>query len=607
MNPRRDVGAAGRSRLPLHGKWISPQRPLILAAVAVLGLTGCGVPGSGPATRVDKVEQDGGDGDADNVQVLEPSTKEVTTVRNFLGASAGDVNGRDKRLAKFFQPGDKRKWSQPSEGLQLVRIAPGGVVNTDDGDAYRAKVTVTGDIVGVFGQNGQVKPWSGDDEFKQTFTLAREASRDVWHLTKAPRQVYLSDEHFATAYRMSPLYFPTASDDENTLVPDPRWLPKELMDSDTRYNQLVDWLLGGPSDLIGSTVSSAFPDGTSRDKAVVTSKNGDKVTVDISADSASQPAKDHKTMSAQLAWTLGLAEDQTLTLSVDGQDRLTAAVSDWASRVHTPDEDAEAEGLAYYIHDGKVESNESSADFDGVEVTGLRQAAVDRTGQRLAAVAATGGGQRLLTGPPEKLTKVPKFSSARLEDPQWFDADTILVIDDGDPVTVDIDTGKRRKLSIDEGKGGVTDLALSPDARRVAYVADGHAWLSAVLPDENGKLRIGDPSAVAPAVDNIGDIGWSRETHLLMIGDVADMPAWLWEASIDGAYLQPRAGAEDESTRAEELAVRCKPATNRGPSDSGGDPVLLQINGIIYRLYSEVSPVQIGGEDTNGFAPFTAS
>lgn len=591
MKPRRDTAAPREPRL------------LLLAATAMLALTGCGVPGSGPATRLDKVEQDGAGGDAADEEALEPSTKEIITVRNFLGAAAGDVNGRDKRLAKFFESGDKQKWSQPSEGLQLVRIAPGGVESADDGDSYSAQVTVTGDIVGVYGQNGQVRPWSGDDEFKQTYELAREGARDVWHLTEAPRQVYLSDDHFANAYRMSPLYFPASSDQSGTLVPDARWLPKELIDSEARFNQLVDWLLGGPSDRISSTVSSAFPDGTSREKPVVSSGDGEKVTVDISADSASQPAKDHRTMGAQLAWTMGLTGDETLTLSVDGQDRLTADVGEWSSRLRTPEEDPDAESLAYYIHEDAVVADEPGAAFAGVEAAGLRQAAISPDGERIAAIAG-GGKQRLLVGSGGELDRVKSFSSPLLADPQWLDDDTILLIDRGDPVTVDIDTGKRRELSIEEGAGEVSDLALSPDARRVAYIAGGRAWLSTVLPDEDANLKLGDPEAVAEEVSDIRDVDWSRETHLLMIGSVPDEKAWLWEASIDGAYLSPFEASEDVP-RADALSVRCKPAVKN--EDSPGAPILLEIEGIINWLYTEISPVQIDEADATGASPFTAA
>ncbi|ADD41547.1 LpqB family beta-propeller domain-containing protein [Stackebrandtia nassauensis] len=580
--------------------------PLLLAVIALLGLSGCGVPSSGPSTQVDKVEQDSGNGDSSDVETLEPSTKEITTVRNFLGAAAGDVNGRDKRLGRFLKTDGKQKWSEPSEGIQLVRIPSDGVKRASDGDSYSAKVTAKGTIVGVYGQNGQVKPWSGDDEFKQTFELERERSTDVWHLTEAPRQVYLSDDFFAKGYRMSPLYFSAASSHDDTLVPDARWLPKELMDSEARYPQLTDWLLGGPSDWISSTVTSAFPEGTSREKAVTVSKSGERVTVDISVDSASQPAKDRETMSAQLAWTMGLSSDQTLSLYVDGQERLTREVSAWSDREHTPEERDSAEGLAYFISDGEVAANEPDAEYVGTKASGLSEAVINREGNRIAVVAGKSGRQRLLVGPAGDLEKVEKFSSPHLEDPQWLDDDTLLVLDNGAPVTVNINSGKRQELSIDEEQGEVSELALSPDARRVAYVAEGRAWLSTVLPDEDSKPKLGDPVAVTEAVTDVGDLAWSRETHLLLIGAVSGEDAWLWEASIDGAYLQPRAGTTGDTARADALAVRCKPATDRGTSDLAGDPVLLQINGIIHRLYTDVSPVQVGKEDAAGMAPFTA-
>ncbi|MGH8878150.1 MAG: LpqB family beta-propeller domain-containing protein [Stackebrandtia sp.] len=301
-----------------------------------------------------------------------------------------------------------------------------------------------------------------------------------------------------------------------------------------------------------------------------------------------------------------MSGSQTLKLLVDGQERLTEKVSAWSDRQRAPEEDDDAEDLAYFISGDAVASSEDEeAEYAGTETSGLTQAVINGDGDRLAVVAQKSDGQRLLVGPAGGLEPVEKFSSESLHDPQWLDDDTLLVIDAGQPVTVNINSGKRHKISIEDGNGAVSELALSPDSRRLAYIADGRTWVSTVLPSEGSARKLGDPVPVAEEVSDVGDVGWSRETHLLMIGSVPGDKAWLWEASIDGAYLETPPGASEDTSRADALAVRCQPATIH--SDLPGEPILLEINGIINRVYTEISPVRVGDEDAAGFAPFTAS
>src|SRR5690606_23246780 len=117
---------------------------------------------------------------------------------------------RDERLDQFVS--DSVDWSEPSEGIQLVRVDSDGIKLSDDDNSIHKKVKVTGEIIGLYAQNGQVKSWSGSDDFSQTYELTRGEPDEVWSITSPSRQVVLQDADFADRYEPSPLYFPATSD-----------------------------------------------------------------------------------------------------------------------------------------------------------------------------------------------------------------------------------------------------------------------------------------------------------------------------------------------------------------------------------------------------------
>ncbi|HZE39590.1 MAG TPA: LpqB family beta-propeller domain-containing protein [Stackebrandtia sp.] len=585
---------------------MSPKRIAAAAGVVVglLVLGACGVPSDGPATRVQHVPQDESKQDSsDGMRPLLPSQDAINTVDSFLGSAAGDWSGRDKRLNLFTK--HPAKWSDPAEGVQLIRVPSTGIKIVGHGTTTRTKVEVTGKIVGLYTPSGQVKPWSGDDDFTQTYTLTRDSHPEVWSISNPPKQVALQDDVFSERYEPSPLYFPASSDNAGTLVPDLRWMPMEVTDREARDTQVVDWLMGGPSEWVGSTVSSAFPEGTSR-KSVTVSKNGKRVTVELSMESAAQPSRDAGDMSAQLAWSLGLHGSQTLRLVVDGRNREVAKASKWAGRNHAPRADKLKQNLAYFIKDnGTVWSSDADDPFFEKKVPGLTNAALEPRGDRIAGVV----GGHLVVGASDKVDRVPKFSSGDLRDPQWLDSRTLLVLADGTPTTVDIASGESHELSPRQVDGTITHIDLAPDGRRLAFVAGGHAWVATMLPGEKSVSKMASPRRVGNDISEVRDVSWSRETHLMLIGTVADALDWLWEVSIDDAYQVSPKG-ENGKDRASTLAVRCAPALN--PDNAYGQPVLFNVDGSINRLYSnELAEVKFpdgkGGQYlASGVAPFVA-
>lgn len=586
-----------------------PTRPALLAVatVAMTMLAGCGVPSSGPATVVEEVPRDGaGDSYDDRLTSLAPTVDAEETVLNFLAAAAGDWVSRDERLNKFVNV--DVDWSEPSAGMPIIRLTDEQVSATTS-STTSATVRVTGAIVGVYNQYGQVKKASGDTSFSREFQLGREYSSDRWHIESPPEQVVISDGAFYDYYLAQPLYFPAAADETHTLVPDLRWIPKSLSDTGARYERLVEWLLTGPSEWLGSNVISAIPPGTTRE-AVTVHDNG--VTIEFSTRSATSPLDEYETISAQLAWTLGLEPEEAIALVIDGREQLRSQARDWAGRNRAPsrDDTGEDRDLIYYIQDGTVKSATAEAPFADAAPEGLQEAALEPGGGRMAAIVTTGGPYSLVAGEPGALEPVQDFAAGYLTDAQWIDRSKLLILADGRPTMVRVSTGESTPVSMGELDDPITAISLAPDSRRLAYVAGNHAYVAPITYDDFTAV-LGEPQRVGLNVTDVRDVGWSQETHLVMIGSVPEAEEWLWQVSIDNAYQHQLEAVKTSTTGAigDSLAVRCN-SPQRSPAV--GQPMVVAVGTSIARVYAgSYGPLQVrdaeGNEvDAMGTAPFVS-
>ena len=558
------------------------RRGVALTALAVLttATAGCGVPTSGPTTRVEEIPDDV-TGPNETVMPLTPSTNAEKTVKAFLGAAAGDWSGRDDRLNVFVEEGAGH-WSEPESGIVLIRVGDGDIDVADGATTTEAEVEVTGRIIGTYDTYGQVEPVKGDTDYHQRFSLRRDDASRSWSLKNPPEQVVLLDSTFAERYETRSVYFPATDDAAGTLVPDLRWMPTSVRNDQERYSQITDWLLDGPSDWLAGSVDSSFPRNTANKS--VTVKNS-RVTVDVSPQAAQQSAGPPSDMSAQLAWSLGLSDSTHLSLLVDGQERLSGPVSDWNYRSRAPSDDPAARNLSYFLTgDGAVAADHLDAPFVTGESLGLAAAVLEPHGDRIAGVTYRDSAARLVAGPPGTVARIDSFAAGVITDPQWFNRDRLLVLADGQPTLVKIADGKSRAIDIpDAPTGAISQLSLSPDSRRLAYVLNGRAWVVPITEVDGMTVEVGTPQRVGLDVEQVTDIGWSQETRLLMIGTVPDTEDWLWEVSIDNAYQQPLKGARD-SIRADSLAVRCAYPKN---TDEVGQPIIVLVGDELLRVFSD--------------------
>lgn len=580
---------------------------LLVAMATIVTVAACGVPSSGPATVVEEVPRDSAvDSYGDSLASLAPTVDAEETVRNFLGAAAGDWVNRNERLDKF--AGTETNWSEPSAGMPIVRLT-GDEITATSSSTTSATVRVTGSIVGVYNQYGQVKKASGDTSYVREFDLGREYTSDHWKIQKPPEQVVVNDAIFSDYYLAQPLYFPATFDESDTLVPDLRWIPKSLSDAGVRYERLLDWLLTGPSEWLETSVNSAIPPGTSREAISV---QDDGVTVEFSTRSATSPLDRYETISAQLAWTFGLELDTSITLVIDGREQLRSEAKDWVTHNRAPSRDdfGENRDLIYYIQDGTVMSATTDAPFAGASPDGLQEAALEPGGDRMAAIVATGGSYSLVAGQSNELEPVEGFSATVLTDVQWVDRSKLLVLADGKPTMVRVSTGESSVISMSELDDPITAISLAPDSRRLAYVSGDRAYVAPITYDDAAS-NLGEAQRVGLNVTEVRDVGWSQETHLVMIGTVPDAEEWLWQVSIDNAYQHQLEGAKTSTTGAvgDSLAVRCN-SPQRSPAV--GQPMVVAVGTSIARVYAgSYGPLVVDDDEGNevdavGTSPFVS-
>lgn len=240
----------------------------------------------------------------------------------------------------------------------------------------------------------------------------------------------------------------------------------------------------------------------------------------------------------------------------------------------------------------------------------------------MVAVVAEDDGQRLMQGAPtgeesggeeSGMSAIEGFSADELSDPQWLDRNRLLVLADGVLTVVDVESGDSQTVSGGADGGAMSAIALAPDGRRLAFVADDRAW-NAPLSVTDDKVQLGMHHPVGIDVRDVADVGWSQETRLLVIGDQPGADEWLWEISVDNAFQAPVADAAHNVPKASSLAVRCNPPKR---SDTVGQPaVVASPGGGVFRVFSsdtiellehETDDVDDENVEAVGTAPFVAS
>ena len=286
------------------------RRPTLLGALGVMVLlgAGCGIPAASDV-RVDGKGGAATEAGVIDVRGSEPPTRTASGsdneafVRNFLSAAAGEPDRAYERVKAFIAPEDKTRL-QDKKGsevaLNVVRLRE-AVYTLNSDSTTTVKITVQ--QLGVLRTNGTLAPpVATETEYEfglrsAAFDGGANDERAGLYVIDPPNVLLLSDAALRQYYQDETIYF--WSSDRTRLVPDQRYRPLAVP-VERRVNEVVKWLVGGPSDWLRPGVVG-LPDRTELINNATGANGRWEVNLDMSGDD--QNGIDQ--LITQLAWSLG--------------------------------------------------------------------------------------------------------------------------------------------------------------------------------------------------------------------------------------------------------------------------------------------------------------
>lgn len=607
-------------------------RPPSLAGLAALALglvlallAGCaGIPSSGNAEVVRTVS---GQSEPDTPPGPDPGQQPEQIVREFIYASAltaFDKAGESFVAAREFLTDEaQRSWKADSSSSRVVVLADN--FSADPDPLHPGQVTVSGRQIGTVDPDRSYRPV---DSRAYQVTIQLTKVHQQWRISDPPPDVMITSNDFSTAFRQRPVYFLDSSG--RVVVPDLRYIPNSAS-PDLAANRLMDLLLRGPSKYLAGAARTQLGPGAALQSNVHVDKLGvghvDLEGVDVSTPAARQ------SLAAQIVWTLYPAVQQ-IAITVNGLPLGigTAGDDDGATGTSPPADggtiyslsngtvanfspdtvpgSAQAVSDAYYIEGGAILRLSDSQPMWGSVGTGSVQvasAALSAASGALAAVAHDeDGGEQLLVGRPfDHQPMVTALKAQSLTTPsftRWGYAAWTVQNGAKQPevyqVSVTSGTPTWSRVGAPElaGLGAVTALSLSPDAVRVALVADGRLYLGVIsssgdegpAADEdddtapNGAdrrgLQITGLTELRPDLTDVGPIAWSGSTKLLVGAKTAGSTLrTVYEVSVDGQSL-------DAATTAQTIGDVFGDVDAIASPNSDQQPLLISFQGRIWQL-----------------------
>ncbi len=533
-----------------------------LLALLVL-VTGCGLPLADrvvtPANAPAAAQQRG------DIQVLPPGPRDDATprevVRDFFGAQSNPTDSH-AIARQYLAPPLRRTWR---DGPQVTVLDRALTITATRGavDAF----TVTSRRVGRLLADGSYVGDAGPVTVQVHLTRT-QAGR--WVLDKVPDGLLLSVADRDRSFVAQSVYFLAPSsaspDDGRHLVPDRVFIPVTADPADA----LVRRLLAGPSSGIQRAVETAMPTGTTLLRPVRTDASG-LVSVELSAEVAAAPRAQREQLSAQLVWTLrGVGPDfsrlrlrgggKPVQVSVGADDLQNRG--DWGS--YDPD-GLSPRAPALYVANRRLRSldgalpDSPASDERSTQPVDVAAAAVNDG--RLALLTLVGREWQLRTGPASGPFGAPVRRGPALSSPTWGSGQRGLWFLESGRLMLAPLGGRPVGIPVDSPDlpGPYAAVRVSRDGARIALVTGtGRARRLAVgrVYAVGGGVRVGGLRAVAPGVEDVGDVGWDSATSLVVLGRVAGLTAAVpVRVSVDGSSVAPLVRVGLETTEPRNLAA----------------------------------------------------
>ncbi len=582
------------------------RAPWIVALAAGLVLTGCGIPDNTDVKTLRPGASTGGVSAGSDTapvrNVRADATDSTQLVLNYLEAAAGDFEGATERVKQFMSPSAARTFR--ATDTKVVRLIESPLVEPGSD-----KVTIKVQQVGTLDAKGVLETGTGE-VVSYNLTVSQMEGQQGLFVTDAPPVLLLDVDALNKFYTRRTIYF--WNRDRTGLVPDVRYLLRSVP-TEQQPTEIIDWLIAGPSPLVAD-VADGLPDGT---KAIGNVPASSDDTLQISLSSQAVAPDDPgalERLQKQLRWSLRPNLVNTLELTVEQQvDKKRYTGTDYltANPAYRPAPEVER----FAVHEGQIRrlarSDNSAQPVPVVAPEankGVSMAALSSSGSRswAALVVDEARGRKALrvgaAGPAEfaTLRRIGGLP-AQVGRPVWArspagtDAGTIgLVPAGGKLYSFRPDGASATEVEWPGGPGGITAVAVAPDAHRVAVLAGGSLFVAGLSSDEDGA-QITAARRIRTSLTGLTAVDWSSQGMLVVAGKRPDSSrVAIMEVSIDGAV---------QSDRRSDLGSR--PVTHLAALTA--DPTRSDTGAIAYVLnnvaYDEINSDQIGVDDLVGPVP----
>ena len=461
-------------------------------------------------------------------------------------------------------------------------------------DQVRTPVDVRYEVVGTLKDLGRVDsladPNPGTMRFwvKTSDTVRGQRNR-IDQIDGRPQNsiIMISDTALEKYYDVQPVYFWDAS---GKLIPDIRYVPSGL-DPAVRANRIVQWLCLDPSPWLPDALRLPNQPAGPALKSPVVPKD-DRLEVNLTAQAGVGGPPAVQRLYQQLQWSLESTQDtpkidlfidDKLQTNLGGIDDYRSANLSYALPIPAH---------KYDIVDGKVVQLEVSTQPTLLATKENAQvvfAGVNRSGSALALVRTQGNAKRLYVVRSDGTAITPSVPmNADMGRPVWVSAGVLLVPVAGKVWSVttagDVEQVTPNRFS------NVKQVAVSPDGRRVALVADGQVWVTSLnVSDTIATIGTNQRPILAGQTDAIA-VAWTSEGWLYVAGKNAS----LWTVTADGVIATDLSGTLGSVVPEDLVAYPTAPFS---PSYITQD-VLLFANKNVYRVRPSLS------QDTTLHAPF---
>ncbi len=577
------------------------RAPLIVTLVAGLTLTACGIPDNtevqplrpGPSTGVSS------GGDATPARNLRTDTFERSQfVRNYLEAAAGDFEGATERVKQFLSPSAAATFKASPE-IKVVRLPEEPLI-----EPGRPDVTIKAQQVGTLGSDGVLVPGTGDTATYRLELRELDGQQGLF-VTDAPPALLLSVEALNTFYTQRTIYF--WNRDRTGLVPDLRYMSRSVP-FEQQPTEIMDWLTGGPSPLVAGVVE-ALPEGTKVIGNVPAVTND---TLQISLSGEVLPPDDAagalERLQKQLRWSLRPLPG-ALELTIERQASRRYVGNDYLASNAGYRQITEPERFVVYAGQVRRVARSYNADQPVPVIApeankNVRMAALSSSGSRswAALVVNESRGKRVLRvgaaglGEHAALRRIvlpaPIGRPVWAKSPVGADGGTAGLVTAGGKLW----TFSAEGTSVQQVKwtgaprGGISAVAVAPDAHRVAVLAGGQLYVAALSSNEDGPQLL-SARIVRTELSDLSAVDWSSETLLAVAGRRPDTSrVAIIDVSIDGA-TQTRRLSDLGSSPVDYLAALPASATSGGATSGA----IAYVQG--GAAYDEVNDDRIGVDD----------